>query len=346
MNEKRATLKDISNNLSVSVTTIANALKGNPNVSDALRQRIIEEADRLGYKPNYNARALVKNGITIGYLSAEEPHEYLQSFLKGINDEIKRLADYKVQLKLFTFRDNSSNVEARDCALRMTKEPLDGLILSTSFDSSGYIDIVIDYIKANQVPTVYNDVYDDVPHIGSIAVDSVIVGKLVAQLVSIFCGRKAKIGVISTSPNYITHAKIVETLKDNCKNYDIEVKEVLYNYDSQSATYGCADHLVTTYPDLDLIYVTSFNTIPVCKCLQNKGLSERIKVIGHDAYKELVPYFESGQQVASIYQNPQFVGSQCVKMLVQAVIGEMPKIKEIKIRPEVILNSNIESYIE
>lgn len=332
--------------MSVSVTTVANSLKGNPNVSDTLRQKIIAEAERLGYKPNYNARALVKNGITIGYLAAEEPHEHMEYFLKGVNEGIRKMSDFKVELKAFTFRDNTSDMEARDCALRMTKETLDGLILSTSFDNSGYMDIVKEYITSNQLPMIYmDDSVPDMPYIASLSVDSKIVGKIVAQLTYLLCGKKAKIGVISSSPKFHSHVNILEALTEDCGKYGVEIMKILYNHDNQSETYSCADRLVSEYPELDLIYVTSFNTIPVCKCLENKGLSGKIKVVGHDVYRELVPYIRNGQQIATIYQNPQQVGIMCVDMLVRAIIGgEKPPKKKYAVRPEIVLASNLEVY--
>jgi len=42
-------LKDIAEELGVSVVTVSNALSGKKGVSDAVRQKILETAQRMGY---------------------------------------------------------------------------------------------------------------------------------------------------------------------------------------------------------------------------------------------------------------------------------------------------------
>ncbi len=53
------TLKHIAENVGVSERLVAYALNGNGRVGEATRLRIIDEAARLGYRPNRAARALV-----------------------------------------------------------------------------------------------------------------------------------------------------------------------------------------------------------------------------------------------------------------------------------------------
>ncbi|ATY89549.1 LacI family DNA-binding transcriptional regulator [Pectobacterium atrosepticum] len=51
-------LKTIANNLGLSVTAVSRALNGHRDISEATRQRIQEEAERIGYRPNTHARRL------------------------------------------------------------------------------------------------------------------------------------------------------------------------------------------------------------------------------------------------------------------------------------------------
>jgi LacI family transcriptional regulator len=56
------TLKSLSQQLNLSVTTVAEALKDEPTIhlSPATRERVRQAADDLGYRPNVHARRLVK----------------------------------------------------------------------------------------------------------------------------------------------------------------------------------------------------------------------------------------------------------------------------------------------
>ena len=63
------TLQDIATAVGVTQTTVANALKGNGNVSEATRQRILECAEEMGCRPNILARSLARGKTdTLGFL--------------------------------------------------------------------------------------------------------------------------------------------------------------------------------------------------------------------------------------------------------------------------------------
>src|ERR1700733_577672 len=58
--EPRTTIVDVAAVASVGVGTASDALNGRGRMSDATRNRVIEAADMLGYRPRASARALRK----------------------------------------------------------------------------------------------------------------------------------------------------------------------------------------------------------------------------------------------------------------------------------------------
>ena len=63
------TLQDIAVAVGVTPTTVANALKGKGNVSEATKQRILKCAAELKYRPNLLARGLAQGkSYTLGFL--------------------------------------------------------------------------------------------------------------------------------------------------------------------------------------------------------------------------------------------------------------------------------------
>ncbi|GEM_PF-214631 len=56
---RSVTIKDLAQELGLSITTISRALNGYPDVGEKTRERISEVAQRLGYRPNRNAQRLV-----------------------------------------------------------------------------------------------------------------------------------------------------------------------------------------------------------------------------------------------------------------------------------------------
>lgn len=53
-----ASIRDVSRRAGVSISTVSNALNGQPNISEATRQRVLQAVQDLGYFPNVNARLM------------------------------------------------------------------------------------------------------------------------------------------------------------------------------------------------------------------------------------------------------------------------------------------------
>ncbi len=56
--KNQPTIVDIANNLSVSPATVSRALRNAGKVGEKLRHKVLKEAERIGYRPNYAAKAL------------------------------------------------------------------------------------------------------------------------------------------------------------------------------------------------------------------------------------------------------------------------------------------------
>lgn len=66
-------LRELSQHLNLSQTTVSRALNGYPEVGEATRRRVTEEAKRLGYRPNANARRLATGrSHAIGYVMSSD----------------------------------------------------------------------------------------------------------------------------------------------------------------------------------------------------------------------------------------------------------------------------------
>ena len=63
----KATIKDVAEAAGFSIATVSNALNGTGRLSDETRQAIVEMANRLRFRPNVMAKALIqKRSLTIG----------------------------------------------------------------------------------------------------------------------------------------------------------------------------------------------------------------------------------------------------------------------------------------
>lgn len=90
--KKRATtLKDIAQVTQLSVSTISRALSNNASIPESTRQRVIEAAERLNYRPNAQARALRKSRTdTIGLIVPNIENPYFASLAAAVQAQARR----------------------------------------------------------------------------------------------------------------------------------------------------------------------------------------------------------------------------------------------------------------
>jgi LacI family transcriptional regulator len=84
-------LKDFAREIGLSPTTVSRALSGYPEVSTSTRTRVMEEAARLGYRPNINAvRLATGRAGAIGVVMTKAGDYQFSEFISGMADRLTR----------------------------------------------------------------------------------------------------------------------------------------------------------------------------------------------------------------------------------------------------------------
>lgn len=88
---ERMKLKDFAREIGLSPTTVSRALSGYPEVSASTRTRVMEEAARLGYRPNINAvRLATGRAGAIGVVMTKAGDYQFSEFISGMADRLTR----------------------------------------------------------------------------------------------------------------------------------------------------------------------------------------------------------------------------------------------------------------
>lgn len=98
--EKTVTQSDIARELNISVVSVSNALSGKKGVSDALRQKILEVAEEMGYQGNPAASEERERAYRIGVLISKRYLLDTPSFYMKLYQEIVMAASV---INCFTF---------------------------------------------------------------------------------------------------------------------------------------------------------------------------------------------------------------------------------------------------
>ena len=347
----RVTQKDIARKLNVSQTTVANALNGKDNITEELREKIIKTAKEMGYRPNSIARAMVKNGISLALVLGEEPREFNDQIRLGIDKQLNELFDYKVELVPYEYTTSMSDEEGLECLMEVMEHEHDGILFSPNFHWKTHVHVLHEHlIKNEKVKLVFLSFGEDdagIPFVCDVRCDSVMVAKVVAELIYLKFGAGARIGVITTDYRYGVHREEVRVFCAECERMGMTVVDVLENSDIKEKTYAATAKLLEEHPDIDVIFKTSFDSVHVCKCIEDKGFSGKVKVIAHDVHRDMIPYIKEGDLMAVAYQNPELIGRIGVQKAVDAIIGNDTETGcSVKINPEIVLRSNIDNYVD
>jgi LacI family transcriptional regulator len=140
------TLKDIAQQVGVSVTTVSRALTGYDDVADETRKRIEETAESLSYHPNVTAQRLQKQKTdTLGFImptfGPRFADPFFSEFVAGIGNEA---ANHRYDLLVSTHDpDSESEKEAYRRAAR--GRWVDGLIVVRTREHDARIALLCRY---------------------------------------------------------------------------------------------------------------------------------------------------------------------------------------------------------
>ncbi len=131
MSSSKATIKDIAKALNVSIATVSRAINGSHEIHPATRERVLAKAKELRYKPNIQARNLLKKKSNmIGVVVPEFITFFFPEIIIGIQDVVNKMG-YQV---LVSQSNESSSLESKN--VKMLEETMvEGLIISVAKNS-------------------------------------------------------------------------------------------------------------------------------------------------------------------------------------------------------------------
>lgn len=125
------TIKDIAAILNVSVSTVSRALRDTYDVNKETKEKVLNLAAKLKYKPNFNATALAQGSThNIGIILPFITNYYFSTVITGIQ-EVAYNANYNIILYI----TNDSSERELSIIQNLSVRSLDGLLVSVSSNS-------------------------------------------------------------------------------------------------------------------------------------------------------------------------------------------------------------------
>ncbi|MGE8555552.1 MAG: LacI family DNA-binding transcriptional regulator [Chryseobacterium jejuense] len=187
---RRITIKDLSKFLSLSTSTISRALLNDKNVNEETRKKVLDAAEKLGYKPNLTALNLQSGqSKTIGFVVPEMITPFSSKVLKGIQNILYPLG-YRI---IITQSDEDPLIERKNLQL-MEEFNVDAIIINLCHETQN--NDIYEHIMKQGIPMIF---FDRIPHksldVSKVIIDDYIKSSLMVEYL-IKTGRKRIVHII------------------------------------------------------------------------------------------------------------------------------------------------------
>lgn len=157
-------------------------------------------------------------------------------------------------------------------------------------------------------------------YVGSDAVES---GEIQAQMVVEDLNKKGNIVVMFGQMGHDAQIGRYEGLKNTIEGTDIEIiAEQTANW-SREEGMKLMENWLSSGKEIDAVVAQNdAMALGAVMAIEEKGLSDQIKVYGIDAQGEALEAVEKGTMAGTVFQNAEVQGSECVDVAVKAANGE------------------------
>ena len=174
-----ATLKEISAELGISVTTVSRALNGFPEVNKATRDKVQKTADRMGYRPNRVAQRLVtgRSGMVGMIVKIKPDMSADQTFFEILTGLTAELSKRDTDLVLAVDQESDPVLSYKKL---LERDVIDGFILNAPERD----DPRVNYLKELGIPFVLHGQDRDAPDYPNYGIDNALVSEDSVRLLS------------------------------------------------------------------------------------------------------------------------------------------------------------------
>jgi LacI family transcriptional regulator len=312
-----ATIHDIARVLQVSASTVSRALKENPLISEATREKIRKVADELGYRPNIVASSLrTKRSNTIGVIVPYINRHFFSSVVSGV-EEIA----YKSGFAVTIAQSNDSYQKEVHIARALYDGRVDGIIVSFAMDTHNFRHLRA--FAESQIPLVFFDRVAEEIDANKIVVDDFAGGKMATEhLISMGCRNIAHV----SGPLHLT-------IYDNrLKGYLAALNiaglkpptgGILHNRLTRADGEDAIKQLLTLKPIPDAVFCANdTSALSIILNLRNTSyrIPQDIAVVGfsNEPFSEVV-----SPSISTIKQPGYEMGIKAAELLISEIKGEI-----------------------
>jgi LacI family transcriptional regulator len=338
-------IKEIAARLGISIGTVDRALHGRTGINAVTRTRVLEAAEKLGYKPNLAARMLrSQKRLTISVLLPAEIASFYDAVRAGIRSGAGPFQD-SVELS-FVKHPRLGEGESNAFEAALDEAHSDGIIVAPGRPAELKPWIRLAAEAGTAVVCVTTDA-EKTARVGAVTSDPWTSGAVAGELLCRFRRISGELAVFTGDLSTTDHVDKVEGFRRSVLHYSpgASVTAVLETHDSPNEARERARRLLAQSPGHSGIYVATSNSLPVLEVLRENGKLGEIPVVTTDLFPEIVGYIRDGGVLATIHQRPEAQGRRAVQELYRYLLDRKDAPGVIKLTPHVVMQSNVDLFL-
>ena len=339
-------IREIADALGVSIGTVDRALHDRPGISPATRDKVLGIAKTLGYRPNLAARFLSsRKELRIAVALPREIASFWDLVRGGMEDAARPLERSGVRVFHHSYsRLGEGEKEALEECL---EDDIHGLVIAPGQPEK--LKPLLGRANARGIPVVC--VNTDAPgtaRLTTVAVDPVTNGSLVGELMGRFLRGHGSVVLVTGLLTTIDHAKKLEGFRKTVGELwpGLEIAGVVEAHDDEAEAYHKCRAVLSARPHVAGVYVSTANSLPVLRAIEDEGLTGEVTVITTDLFPALSPLIESGRVTATIHQRPWTQGRIAFQTLCAFLIEGVAPSPFIRLSPHIVVKSNLSIFLE
>ena len=343
---KTAGIKDIAKALGISIGTVDRALHERSGVSLKTKARVLQMAEQLGYKPNLAAQALKLNRrLEIAVVLPKQISHFFDPLRAGIRSAADATVGMHVNVTFHEYpRMGQGDLELLEDRL---KDQCDGIIFTPG--NPRRLDPIIRRLTSQGAAMLC--VASDAPastRIGLVSAHAYTSGAIAAELLAFRLPRKTHVATITGELTTLDHAEKLRGFAATLAMIapQLSLLPAVESHERPKEAYRQTIALLHGETKPQGLYISTANSIPVLKALEEEGLLGKIQVVATDLFQELVPLIETGKVLATLYQRPFTQGKVAFESLLTYLLEDKKTSPMIRLAPHIIFRSNLPLFVD
>ncbi|MGI6070802.1 MAG: substrate-binding domain-containing protein [Blautia sp.] len=317
------TLRELSKEIGCSRATLDRVLHNRPGVSQKRRQKILQQIENLGYKPNRIGTMLAKQKRTvIGIILCADitaiGNPLFHIIAQGMEEAVKDLEQTGVSFLLRHLKSGKASEQIQVIDELVQECGVSGIALSLEENTDELYEVIqkymdrgvrfVSYFNINGVKT------SDFSFAYSLGIDQKREGYVAAGLMAKFIQGKGKVALLSGLEKNQVHQLRMDYAKEYLEREypEIEVLPIFRNCFPKEVVEDLTEQLMTEQPDLSGIILSCGFSNALIEKIRDSKFRRQLSIIVFDLTSQNIKELERGESDAVIGVDLKMLGFRTV----------------------------------